>query len=124
MTWIFSTTTGDLTQNGTVIGHGFSGYGTGLMDPDLEMVQDVGPIPRGSWTIGPFFDDPEKGPLVADLTPSPDTDVYGRSGFMLHGDTAADVENGTQLASHGCIVLARSIRELIAASGDAELQVI
>jgi hypothetical protein len=125
MTWVFSSTTGDLTDAaGTVVGHGFSGHGVGLLDPEYEMVQDVGPIPRGSYVIGPFFDDPEKGPLVANLVPHIGTDDFGRTGFMIHGDTAADVEDGTELASEGCIVLARSIRELVAASGDNELQVV
>jgi hypothetical protein len=71
-----------------------------------------GPIPRGAWTIGEFFDDPGgKGPVVAHLTPCEGTETFGRSGFMIHGDNQALNHS----ASEGCIVAPRFIRDQIAA---------
>jgi hypothetical protein len=71
-----------------------------------------GPIPRGAWTIGLFFDDSGgKGPVVSHLTPRDGTETFGRSGFMLHGDNSA----ADHTASEGCIVAPRFIREQIAA---------
>jgi hypothetical protein len=124
MTWTYDSGTGALARNGGLVGTGYSGHGPGVNDPTTESMPNVGPIPRGEWTIGPFFNDPEKGPTVAHLIPDAATATFGRSGFMIHGDTAADVENGTDLASEGCIILARPIREQIAASGDNDLQVV
>lgn len=119
--WIYNSSNGSLIRNGTLAGIGYSGHGQGLNAPTLEQVHNVGPIPRGIWSISPFFDDPGgKGPIVARLSPEGDTDTFGRSGFMIHGDNKADDES----ASHGCIILARVLREQIAASGDTSLQVV
>ena len=71
-----------------------------------------GPIPRGKWEIGAFFDDPGgKGQVVAHLTPCDGTETFGRSGFLIHGDNSALNHS----ASEGCIVAPRVIREQIAA---------
>ena len=85
----------------------------------MESDPDVGPIPRGEYTIGPFFTDPEKGPIVAHLIPEPETNEFGRSGFMMHGDNMA----GNESASLGCIILAHEVRARVAASGVQELVV-
>jgi hypothetical protein len=92
----------------------------GLNNVHLESMADFGPIPRGQYSIGPFFDDPEKGPIVARLTPAPGTNDYGRSGFMIHGDNALMNET----ASEGCIILQHSIRVQIQDSGDKDLLVV
>lgn len=98
---------GKLWREGAVLGVCYSGRGVGVNDPAYERVIDVGPIPAGWYTIGPFFDDPGgKGPLVARLTPDSDTQMFGRAGFMMHGDNAA--MNHT--ASEGCIIAAHEIR--------------
>ena len=122
--WTFSSTTGDLTEpEGAVIGHGYAGNGAGVLNPSLEAIPDVGPLPRGSYTIGDFMDRPVVGQFAAPLTPDPENEMYGRSGFFIHGPDEEDALTGTHTSSHGCIVLARSIREQIAASGDTDLQV-
>jgi hypothetical protein len=118
--WLFNSTNGHLSRNGILVGVGYSGNGPGLNNPALDGAVDVGPIPRGAWIIGQFFDDPGgKGPVVARLSPADGTDDLGRTGFLIHGDNAA--MNHT--ASEGCIILARDIREQIAASGDTDLEV-
>ena len=70
--WRYSQSTGTLTApDGSVAGHGYSGHGPGINNPAMQNVPDVGPIPVGMYTIGPFRSDPEKGPLVCDLIPDP-----------------------------------------------------
>ena len=119
--WTYNSANGSLSRNGILVGTGYSGYGSGVNNPALEDMHNVGPIPRGSWSISHFFDDPGgKGPMVARLSPDDGTDTKGRGGFMIHGDTAAHDET----ASHGCIILSRSLREQIATSGDSILQVV
>ena len=119
--WTYSQSTGALTNAaGEVIGAGYSGRSVGLNNPSAQDIPDVGPIPQGAWTIGPFFDDPGgKGPCVCHLTPQAGTDALGRSGFMIHGDNS----EANHTASEGCVILARVLREAIAESSDTTLQV-
>ena len=100
-------------------GTGYSGSGEGKNNPALTRVRDVGPIPVGAYTIDSPRDTPLHGPYVLPLIPSATNEMYGRSGFLIHGDS---IEHpGT--ASQGCIILPRSIRESIGQSGAHELQV-
>ena len=119
--WIYSQTTGKLNApDGSTPGFGYSGRGADLNNPSGEADVAQGPIPEGMWTIGAFFNDPGgKGPIVCHLTPYPETDTFGRSGFMIHGDNS----EANHTASEGCIILARPLREAIEASGDHSLQV-
>jgi hypothetical protein len=120
--WQYAQSTGHLIDpTGATIGAGYSGRGTGLNSPDAQDIPDVGPCPRGLWTIGAFFDDPSgKGPLVCHLTPQAETETFGRSGIMIHGDNA----QANHTASEGCIVLAHDLRAAIDASADRLLEVI
>jgi hypothetical protein len=119
--WTYNSKTGQLSDPaGKVIATGYSGHGAGLNNPEMEMDADVGPIPRGRYTISAFFNDPAKGPIVARLTPLPGTQVYGRSGFMLHGDNS----QGNESASLGCIVMPHDARAAVDASSDNVLQVV
>lgn len=119
--WSYVSASGNLSQDGTFVGTGYSGRGPGLNNPDQENVSNVGPVPRGNYTIGNFFDDPGgKGPIVSDLTPDAATNVFGRSGFMIHGDNAA----ANHSASHGCIILAHALRQRISDSADTALEVV
>ena len=116
--WTYSQSTGALICSGQA-DTAYSGHGAGLDDPADQSVPDVGPIPQGLWTIGAWHDDPDLGPVVAALTPAPETDTFGRSGFFCHGDNAALDHSG----SHGCIVAARNVREAMRDSGDTALTV-
>ena len=120
--WVYQQSTGKLgNDNGDLFGAGYSGNTTGLNNPDAEDQHDVGPIPRGIWTIGEFLDDLcGKGPIVAHLTPISGTETFGRGGFMIHGDNSA----ANHTASHGCVILARPLREAIKASSDRTMKVI
>ena len=121
MSWSYEVSTGKITTpQGFTLGEGYSGNGAGLNNSAMEAVHDVGPIPRGEYQIGEFFDDAVKGPIVCHLTPVAPFAALGRSGFMIHGDN--QLLNHT--ASEGCIVAARFIREQISESGDTILEVV
>lgn len=116
--WKFQQSTGDLFENHSYEGMGYSGCGEGRNNPLAQAVSCVGPIPQGAYTIGPAYDHPHLGPCVMDLNPMPGTDTFGRSLFRIHGD------NVSHNASEGCIVLGPAIRRAIAACGDSILTVI
>jgi hypothetical protein len=120
--WTYSQSTGRLTTPaGDLAGFGYSGRGTSLNSPDSQDLTDVGPCPQGLWTIGEFFDDPGgKGPLVCHLTPQAETETFGRTGLMIHGDNS----EANHTASEGCIILAHPLRQLIQASSDRLLEVV
>jgi hypothetical protein len=120
MTWRYVQRTGALSHDGVPIAVGYSGHGDGCNNPDLQAVPNVGPIPAGRYTIGPAFHHPLCGPVSMRLTPAPDDEMFGRSGFLIHGDNAA--LNHT--ASDGCIVLDHPRRVMIAASDDRDLVVV
>ena len=120
--WIFCQSTGKFSNaDATLSAIGYSGNGEDLDDPSAQEVKDHGPIPQGKWLIGEFFDQvPGKGPVICTLTPDAETETYGRSGFMIHGDNKA----ADHTASEGCIILPRQMREAIRDSKDHVLQVI
>ena len=95
------------------IGVGYSGSlsGGGKNDPRKQCEQDIGPIPRGLYKIGP--PGPGPSPYSLRLTPDPSNDMCGRSNFLIHGDSISHPGN----ASEGCIILSRSEREAIVQTG-------
>lgn len=128
--WTFEIATGRvLDKEGQELGHAYSGYddgdgvpepGEGKNDPAAQHLRGVGPIPVGMWVIGEPFFHPHAGPYVMRLTPVSGTETYGRSGFLIHGDSKAKPGSG----SHGCIVMSREMRMKIWESGDHLLSVI
>ena len=97
----------------------YSGHGDALNNAAYQSAEGLGPIPVGQYRIGTFFDHPRLGPCVAHLTPVNNTNVYGRSGFFIHGDNVAMDHS----ASDGCIIVNRAIRTAIRASDDTNLTV-
>lgn len=117
----YSQSSGKLTAcDGTVIGAGYSGSGEGKNNPSLEDIADVGPIPCGLYSIGAAIDHPKLGPLAMPLVPYSLNEMYGRSGFYIHGDSA---EHPGQ-ASEGCIILGHDVRAAISESEDRLLEVL
>ena len=122
--------TGSWQHNGTELERGYSGSddgdgvpepGEGKNDPTAQEQRSIGPIPRGRWEIlGPPFTHEHAGPFVLRLQPAPGTETFGRSGFLIHGDSV--ILPGT--ASQGCIILSRAVRLHIWATGDRELEVV
>jgi hypothetical protein len=119
--WTYAQTTGDLQQDGKHISTGYSGANEGKNNPAMENVPNIGPIPRGDWTItGPPVDSKDHGPYVLELNPAPATDTHGRSSFLMHGDSKEHPGS----ASHGCVILPRAVREEVWNSGDRDLEVV
>jgi hypothetical protein len=119
MPWQYNQSTGRLQRNGLNLGTGYSGRGAGRNNPVMENIQNIGPIPRGRYRIGPQYIHPTNGPVTMALTPI-GHNAYGRTYFLIHGDSISNPGN----ASEGCIVLNRPTRETIAASGDNDIEVV
>src|SRR5277367_6929293 len=117
--YTYSQSTGILARNGVTVGEGYSGHGAGRNNPAMQAVPDVGPIPQGQYSIGPPFDTPPSahGPHVMRLTPVAGNNMFGRDGFLMHGD------NPEHDASEGCIIMPPSVRGAVSASGDTDLTV-
>lgn len=107
-------------DNGHVLGVGYSGHGPGKNDSSYQACPNIGPIPVGTYTIGQEYTHPEKGPIVMRLTPDPKNQMFGRSGFLIHGDSIK--MPGT--ASEGCLVFDHNSREIIAGLKDRLLKVV
>lgn len=120
MSWIYEQSTGNLSHNGVRIGQGYSGAGAGKNNASMQADIDMGPIPCGVYSIETPVNSIEHGPFAMPLLPAATNEMFGRSGFMLHGDSIAHPGD----ASEGCVIMARSIREYVWASGDRELQVV
>lgn len=120
--WTYSQSSGLLTRNGQRVGIGYSGHGSGVDNPALQQVKDVGPIPQGVWMINPPRMTDKHGPYVMPLTAKAGTQTFGRDGFLIHGDLVN--APGQELASEGCIILARETREAIWTSNDHDLEVV
>jgi hypothetical protein len=124
--WTYVQKSGELLRDGLYIATGYSGYDDpetgrkGKNNSELERVEDVGPIPVGKYFIGTPHDTLTHGPFVLPLTPDPANVMFGRSAFLMHGDSV--VEPGT--ASRGCIIMSRVVRKQVATSGDNVLRVI
>lgn len=119
--WIYIQTTGELiSPHGEIVCTGYSGNGEWKNDPAAESVKGHGPIPAGRWKIGFAFRHPTKGPCCMRLAPSPRTELFGRDGFMAHGDSIA--HPGT--ASDGCIIQPFSGRKRWSESPDRDLLVV
>ena len=118
--WLWMQKSGRMLRNSQPKSAGYSGFEDGRNDPLQQNVAGKGPIPIGAYSIGPEIDSEEHGPVAMHLIPLPGTELFGRSGFMIHGDSVAH----PGLASHGCIILPRATREEIAQSHDRLLVVI
>lgn len=118
--FIYSQTTGHFwCDKGQRLGVGYSGFGEGKNNPERQFEVNVGPIPRGLYSIGAAYNSERVGPLALPLTPI-DHDALGRTAFLIHGDSATR----PGAASKGCIILPRALREMIIKSNDCFLRVI
>lgn len=127
MPWTYAQTARTLLDpDEAVVGLGYSGRDAGYNNHDAQTVRDVGPAPVGDYEIGPSFRHPLAGLVTMRLTPAPGTNVFGRDGFMIHGNSADHATNPGphNSISHGCIILSRDLREKIDASSDKVLTVV
>ena len=86
---------------------GYAGNGKGRNNPDAEKIRNVGPLPKGLYTVTGPFTDAHAGALVFRLWPHVGNDMHGRSGFLIHGD------NPQGDASRGCVILSKAARREI-----------
>jgi len=105
---------------GKLLAKGYSGLGLAKNDPAAQHVPNMGPIPCGKYTIEAPIDSPSHGPYAMHLVPDPENEMFGRSAFMIHGDSL----HAPGSASEGCIIMPRAAREAIWQSGDHRLEVI
>lgn len=124
--WVYHQGTGQLQHvdsqgNTTNVGQGYAGRGAGLDNSGMQNVPNVGPLPQGTYNIGSEQNN-DNGHLRDSmrLMPSPDNQMFGRSGFLIHGPHAHDHLD----SSNGCIVLVRPLRDRIGHSGDHVLRVV
>ncbi len=119
MTWQWDQSAGELRHDGALVAHGYSGKDLGKNNPGMQAATGVGPIPAGRWRIVRLYDSANVGPGALELAPEAGTQTFGRAAFRIHGDSIAH----PGAASHGCIILARPVREVIWQSGDRALEV-
>jgi Tlde1 domain len=137
--WICKQSTGEMFHNSVdsvPVGTGYAGRGAGLKNPSCQDVgttrsawvddpANAGPLPQGSYTIGPrqlnVTHEGIRLPASMRVFPKSGNQMFGRSGFLIHGDFAGDVG---RMASKGCIILPRNVRNKIGHSGDKCLEVV
>lgn len=88
------------------IGH--AGRGEGRNNPEAQDVKNWGPLPAGDYRVARSEHPRFRAPAFR-LTPKPDTVMYGRSGFWIHGDSMTNPGS----ASRGCIVISHAAREWV-----------
>jgi hypothetical protein len=128
--WFYSQSTGKLTHvnpqgnvDYTAPIKGYSGYGLGRDNPAMQNVRSkkhgdpAGPVPQGSYTIGPQRLSKNTGPATMNLDPAPTNNMFGRDVFRMHGD------NKTHTASTGCVIFPRDVRDTVNKSKDKCLKV-
>lgn len=119
--WRYEQATGKLLNDaGEVVAIGYSGHAAGKNNPLMQSVSDTGPIPVGTYSIETPFNSPTHGPFAMPLIPSSEATMFGRSGFLMHGDSAAHPGQ----ASLGCVIMPRDIREMVWNSGDHDIEVV
>jgi Protein of unknown function (DUF2778) len=120
MSWIYQQSTGNLLLNTIFVGNGYSGHGAGLNTSSAQNQENVGPLPQGTYTIGPPHNPPDHlGPLALPLIPDSGNTMFGRFGFFMHGDN----QFANHTASDGCIIMSHDVRAQVAASADKSLVV-
>lgn len=119
--WTFLQTGRWLNSTGVVVSLvAYAGRDAGKNNPAMQDVKGIGPLPCGLYEACEPHDDAVVGAYAMRLTPSPANEMFGRNSFFLHGDS---VEH-PGLASHGCIVLPRALREKFWLSGDHKILVL
>lgn len=98
----------------------YSGHDPWRDNPLAVHVHDLGPIPPGAYNLGTVEESGAHGPLAIHLLPCSGTEMFGRSGFLVHGDSIAHPGD----ASHGCVIAPRELREQMAQGTDRLLVVI
>ena len=106
--WTYKQSNGAfLNDEGKLVCVGYAGREAGKNNPHMQNVIGIGPLPRGFYTAQTPADDAVVGKYAMRLIPDPSNEMFGRNSFFLHGDSTEH----PGLASHGCIVMPRAVRE-------------
>jgi hypothetical protein len=117
--WTYSIPTGVMYDpQGKVAGVGYAGAPGYINDPSEVSIKDKGPLPPGMYTITNWRTDKHMGPLCASLVQDSENQMYGRSGFNLHGDKIDHPGCG----SEGCIQQIYPVRLRMSKSDDNRLK--
>lgn len=123
--WTYAQSTGRLLDaSSTLVGTGYAGGNCGknpegVNNPAMQFDANIGPLPQGLYTITAPYDNPQTGPYTMNLNPDPANNMGGRAAFRIHGDTTPPGN-----ASEGCIIMNRTVRTDVWASGDRTIQVV
>ena len=112
MTLVYSQSKGTLAyapegKDPRILARGYSGHPPYVNDPEAQALKARGPIPRGRYRVGNPWDHVRLGPVVFFLEPLDPGMMFGRSGFLIHGDN----KYGNRTGSHGCIIMPGSSRD-------------
>ena len=118
--WLYVQRTGALYHNDKPVAVGYSGLDEDKNRPESQHIHNRGPIPCGVYRIGDNFDSKTHGPFCLPLTPDLANEMFGRSDFLIAGDSVLDPGR----TGEDCIVLYRGTRERIYSSRDRELHVV
>jgi len=119
MSWTYQQSTGIISRDGKPLAKGYSGAPGHVNNPASQHIRMFGPIPRGWWKIADPIRHPKLGAVAMRLAPV-GHDAFGRTSFLIHGDNS----RRNRTASQGCIILDLLARQIIAKSGDKDLEVI
>lgn len=122
--WYYIQKTGWLLDHaGKLTATGYSGHDAGVNNPAVQEIRNVGPIPKGIYSLGaPIADHPTCGRFAIPLIPHSGDEMFGRSGFYIHGDD--ERHPGEEVASDGCIIMPPDARHQVWDSGDHTLTVL
>jgi hypothetical protein len=119
--WVYESSSGKLyNPDGKMLSIGYSGAIGYKNNPQYQNVRMKGPIPTGNYSVGEPFNDVDHGPYCLRLTPDPANEMFGRDGFLVHGDNRTMPGS----ASEGCIIQPRFARQRLWDSSDHALQVV
>lgn len=98
-----------LDPDGKLVQQLYAGCGDGRNNPAMQGIHGVGPLPVGGYTIGTLeaTHTTAGGHLLTDsaaLVPDPANEMFGRSGFRIHGRKSLvdmDASNGCPILDHG-----------------------
>ncbi len=112
MNWTYKQATGWIhDKHGLVRGQGFAGRDPHKNNPASESLKGLGPLPRGLYSMRFIGNTDTHGPFVIGLEPLDESVMFGRSGFLIHGDSMHAPGTG----SHGCICAPLVVRQEIIA---------
>ena len=125
MPWTYEIASGRLWNDGYFYARGYSGAPGHVNNTDDQALVNLGPLPEGDYTLEAPIDSEKLGPLAIPLVPDETNQMYGRSGFFIHGDSKE--HPGLECASEGCPIFSSMVRQVIAkgiARGDNRLRVV